>query len=70
MTTIICDVTKKTIPNARREINYVTIRNKTLSMDAKELIEKEVKEKMKARSRYTMKEYWNTYWDIVQEHSR
>ncbi|MBN1648841.1 MAG: hypothetical protein JW874_12475 [Spirochaetales bacterium] len=67
MTEIICDVTKKIIPNAQRDVNYVTIRDKTVSMPAKEKIEQKVKEMMQNKSRYTMKEYWKLYWDVTQK---
>ncbi len=65
MTTIICDVTKKIIPNAMRDVNYVTFKDKTISLPAKEQIEKKVKETMLAKSRFTMKEYWNVYWKVT-----
>ena len=67
MTSIICDITKKAIPKARREVNYFTIRNKTLSEEGKEIVETKVKTIMKEKSPYTMSEYWDTYWNIVVE---
>ena len=67
MTEIICDVTKKIIPDAQRDINYVTIRDKTVSLPAKDKIEAKVKEIMSGKTRYTMKEYWKTYWEVTQK---
>ena len=67
MTTIICDVTKKIIPNALRDVNYVTFRDKTISLPAKKKIEQKVKELMLKKQRYTMKEYWKTYWEITSQ---
>ena len=65
MTTIICDVTKKIIPNAMRDRNYVTFKDKTISLPAKEKIEQRVKEIMLKRPRFTMKEYWRVYWEVT-----
>lgn len=69
MTQIICDVTKKVISQARRDINYFTFRNKTLSEEAKEMVEKKVRDIMKQRSPFTLKEYWATYWSTVKQMS-
>ena len=69
MTSIICDITKKVIPNAKREINYTTFKNKTLSMDAREQIEQKVKQQMCQKKTYTMKEYWDLFWETIEDMS-
>ena len=67
MTRVICDVTNKTISNAERGVNYVTYKNRTLSMDAKEEIEKEVKDIMMNKDEYTMKEYQEVFEQILEK---
>ena len=59
MTQIVCDYTKKTIPNAERNINYVTILDKNLSMDASAELERRVRGKMKSLPQYSLTEYKN-----------
>ena len=61
MTTIVCDVTKKAIPNAERDVNYVTIFDKSLSMPALEQFEKKVKEKMGKEDVYTLERFKEVY---------
>ncbi len=65
MTQIICDYTKKAIPNAERGVNYVTVLDKNLSMDASEELEKRVRSEMKKKSTYNFREYRTVYKDTL-----
>lgn len=65
MTTIVCDVTKKAIPNAQRDVNYVTILDKTLSIPAAEEFEKKIREKMKGYKQYSFTNYKKVYRDVL-----
>lgn len=67
MTTIVCDVTKKAIPDAQRGVNYVTILDKTLSMNAYEDFEKKVSEKMKREKEYSFTRYKRVYRDTLSQ---
>ena len=57
MTTIVCDFTKKAIPNAQRDVNYNTVLDKTLSKPAMEELEKRVRERMAKNRSYVYKDY-------------
>ena len=67
MTTIVCDVTKKAIPNADRGVNYVTILDKTLSMPALKQFEEKVHEKMEKKDSYSFMEYKKIYRDTLSQ---
>ncbi|MBN2509157.1 MAG: hypothetical protein JXB03_02730 [Spirochaetales bacterium] len=57
MTQIVCDYSKKVIPNAERNVNYVTVLDKNLSMDASAELELRIRKKMKTFSDYSLKNY-------------
>ena len=57
MTQVICDYTKKVIPNAERYVNYVSVLDKNLSMAASDELELRVRKKMKSLSKYSLKDY-------------
>lgn len=67
MTTVVCDVTKKAIPNAQRDVNYVTMLDKTLSMPAVEEFEKKVREKMRNNKQYSFAAYKKVYRDVLNQ---
>ncbi len=67
MTTIVCDFTKKAIPNAQRDINYLTILDKTLSMPAAEELEKRVREKMAKAKSYSFNDHQQILRDTLQQ---
>jgi len=67
MTTIVCDVTKKAIPDAQRGVNYVTVLDKTLSMPAYEDFEKKVSDKMKKEKEYSFVNYKKVYRDTLYQ---
>lgn len=67
MTTIICDVTKKAIPNAQKDVNFICILDKIVSIPAKEKIEEQVTKAMERKTRFTMKEYWLLYMQITRK---
>ena len=67
MTTIVCDVTKKAIPNAARDVNYVTILDKTLSMPALEQFQAKVKEKMSKEDSYSFARYKEVYRQTLSQ---
>jgi hypothetical protein len=67
MTTVVCDVTKKAIPNAQRDVNYVTMLDKTLSMPAVEEFEKKVREKMRSHKQYSFTAYKKVYRDVLNQ---
>ena len=57
MTQVVCDYTKKVIPNAERYVNYVTVLDKNLSMAASDELELRIRKKMKALPKYSLKDY-------------
>ena len=67
MTTVVCDVTKKAIPNAQRDVNYVTMLDKTLSMPAVEEFEKRVRENMRSNKQYSFAVYKKVYRDVLNQ---
>ncbi len=67
MTTIVCDFTKKAIPNAQRDINYFTVLDKTLSVSAAEELEKRVRDKMAKGKSYSYNEHQKVLRDILQQ---
>ncbi|WP_319561722.1 hypothetical protein [Marispirochaeta sp.] len=67
MITIVCDITKKAIPNAQRDVNYVTVLDKTLSMSAAEEFEKKVRKKMQGYKQYSFSNYKKVYRDILNQ---
>ena len=67
MTQIICDFSKKAIPNAERGVNYVTVLDKNLSMAASEELEKRTRKEMSKYSVYTFKKYRQTYRDVLMK---
>ena len=67
MLSIVCDVTKKSIPNAERDVNYVTILDKTLSMPALEQFEAKVKDKMAKEDTYSFERYKEVYRDTLEK---
>lgn len=67
MITIVCDSTKKAIPNAERDVNYVTILDKTLSMPALEQFEAKVREKMGKEDSYSFARYKEIYRQTLSQ---
>ena len=67
MTQIVCDFTKKAIPNAERNVNYVSVLDKNLSMAASDELELRVRKKMKKFPRYTIAEYKKVFRSTLEE---
>ena len=57
MTAIVCDICKKAVPAARREINYFTILDKDVCEECHDELRDAVKAQMRARRPYTFKDY-------------
>ncbi len=65
MTAIICDVTKKVIPGARKDVNYVVLMGKNLSLDAKSDLDATVRAAMKKEALYSFRKYKKTYMETL-----
>jgi len=57
MTAIVCDICKKAVPAARRELNYFTILDKDVCEACHDELRDEVKSQMRGRSPYTFRDY-------------
>jgi hypothetical protein len=57
MTAIVCDICKKAVPGARRDLNYVTILDKDICVDCHDELRDETKAQMKVRRPYLFKDY-------------
>jgi hypothetical protein len=57
MTHLICDATRKTIKNAKKDVNYVVIMGKTLSMDAKYDLLQRVSNAISRKPEFSFTEY-------------
>jgi len=60
MTAIVCDICKKPVPGARREINYFTILDKDICEGCHDGLKNETKQQMRTRQTYTFKDYYDT----------
>jgi hypothetical protein len=57
MTAIVCDICKKAVPAARRELNYFTILDKDICEACHDELRDVTKGQMRARSPYTFRDY-------------
>ena len=57
MTAIVCDICKKAVPAARKDVNYFTILDKDLCIPCQDELWDVTKQQMKARRPYTFKDY-------------
>jgi hypothetical protein len=60
MTAIVCDICKKAVPGARKDVNYWVFLEKDVCIPCKEQLEEVTKRQMIARQPYTLKDYWTT----------
>jgi hypothetical protein len=58
MTLISCDVCKKNIPGARKDVNYVTILDKDLCMPCDAKLQETTKRYAMAHTPYGYLDYW------------
>ncbi|HUI71215.1 MAG TPA: hypothetical protein VL354_11915 [Spirochaetia bacterium] len=59
MTAIVCDICKKAVPAARREINYFTILDKDICEPCHDELKNETKQQMRTHQIYTFKDYYD-----------
>jgi len=57
MTAIFCDICKKEVPGARKDVNYVTVLDKDLCLPCEERLRVTIKQVMAARRPYLFKDY-------------
>ena len=67
MTAIICDITKKVIPNARRDINYIVAMDKNLSLDANFDLNETVRAAMGKEARYSFIKYKKVFIEMLRK---
>jgi hypothetical protein len=60
MTAIVCDICKKAVPGARRDINYMTVLDKDLCVPCADQLHDVTKAQMAVRRPYMMKDYYDT----------
>ena len=59
MTAIVCDICKKPVPGARRDLNYFTILDKDICESCHDELREATKQQMRARAPYTFKDYYD-----------
>ncbi len=57
MTAIFCDICKKEVPGARKDVNYVTVLEKDLCLSCEEKLRVSIKQVMATRKPYVFKDY-------------
>jgi hypothetical protein len=57
MTAIFCDICKKEVPGARKDVNYVTVLDKDLCLSCEEKLRITIKGVMAARTPYVFRDY-------------
>jgi hypothetical protein len=60
MTAIVCDICKKAVPAARKDVNYFALLDKDLCADCQDELHDATKTQMAARRPYTFKDYQDT----------
>ncbi len=60
MTAIVCDICKKAVAGARRDVNYFSLLDKDLCVDCQDELHDATKAQMAARRPYTFKDYQDT----------
>ena len=70
MTAIICDITKKAIPNARRDVNYIVVMDKNLSLDANFDLNETVRVAMGKEARYSFMKYKKVFVETLRKMSK
>ena len=58
MTAIVCDICKKPVGAARRDVNYFTILDKDLCEGCRDELHDATKQQMRQRSPYLFKDYY------------
>jgi hypothetical protein len=59
MTAIVCDICKKAVPGARRDVNYTVVLDKDLCIACTEDLQDTTKQQMMARRPYIFKDYYD-----------
>ena len=57
MTAIVCDVCKKAVAGARKDVNYAVMLDKDICLDCQDELWDVTKKQMKTRRPYTFKDY-------------
>ena len=60
MTAIVCDICKKAVPSARRDINYTVILDRDLCIPCTDSLMDTTKKQMQTRQQYLFKDYYDT----------
>lgn len=67
MTTITCDMCKKPIQDAERDVNYYTIRSKDICRSCKKDFDRKVEDKLEDAKPYSLRTSVKTYWNELQK---
>ena len=67
MTTVTCDMCKKTIQDAERDVNYFTIRSKDICRSCKKDFDRKVEDKLDEARPYNYRVSRKTYWNELQK---
>ncbi len=70
MNSVICDACKKVVPGAKREENYFTFQNKSLCHNCYEAWDREVREEMGKKGRYSLNDYKDTMKKVMLKKTR
>jgi hypothetical protein len=60
MTAIVCDICKKGIPGARKDVNYVTVLDRDLCIDCHDEVQDVAKMELRTRRPYIFRDYQDT----------
>jgi uncharacterized CHY-type Zn-finger protein len=70
MTTIVCDMCKKTVKDAVRGKNYYTVREKDICRPCMKQFNRDLEDHMETVEPYTLKGRVDTMWDWVEEETQ
>ncbi len=69
MTAIVCDVCKKVVPGARKDVNYFVILEKDLCVPCEDQLQDAVRDQMAARRPYQFADYKDVLAKTLARHT-
>ena len=70
MTAIVCDICKKAVAGARRDVTYIAMLDKDICLDCSDDLLEATKQQMKPRRPYLFKDYQETLVKNLAQMSR
>ena len=67
MTTITCDICKKVIHDARRDVNYKTVRDLDICKSCMKSFLRELEDEIEDRDPYTLQMQRKEYWKRLEK---